>query len=58
MHAGSADEFKIKMYLGYNPNRMQTALLRIGYQRVAEYNRHATHQDVIYVHKDEKPCSA
>jgi FkbM family methyltransferase len=41
-----------------DPGELHAFLIENGYQRVAEYNRHATHQDVIYVHKDEKPCSA
>jgi FkbM family methyltransferase len=41
-----------------DPRELEAFLTKSGYKRVAEYNRHATHQDAIYVHKDEKPCSA
>jgi hypothetical protein len=36
-----------------DPRELDSFLTLNGYKRVAEYNRHATHQDVIYIHKDE-----
>lgn len=40
-----------------DPCELDAFLTGGGYKRVAEYNRHATHQDVIYIHKDEPICS-
>ena len=40
-----------------DPQKLQTFLTDHGFLRIADYNRHATHQDVIYVHKEEGLCS-
>lgn len=40
------------------PEELQAFLAARGYIRHLEYNRHSTHQDVIYLHKDEKPCAS
>lgn len=36
------------------PPEIQSLLESYGYRRMTAYNRHATHQDVIYVHQDEE----
>ncbi|QDU76874.1 hypothetical protein Pan97_39310 [Bremerella volcania] len=36
-----------------DPKALDAFLTKQGYVRVADYNRHSTHQDAIYVHKDE-----
>lgn len=41
-----------------DPGELHAFLIESGYKRVAEYNRHATHQDAIYIHKGEPICSA
>jgi FkbM family methyltransferase len=41
-----------------DPKELHALLTSHHYIRVADYNRHPTHQDAIYVHKDEPPCSA
>jgi len=41
-----------------DPKDLDTFLTDLGFVRVTAYNRHPTHQDAIYVHQDEKPCSA
>lgn len=41
-----------------DPRELHAFLTASGYVRVADYNRHPTHQDAIYVHKDEPVCSA
>lgn len=38
-----------------DPKELRAFLADRGYVRAADYNRHPTHQDAIYVHKDEKP---
>jgi len=37
-----------------DPQELRAFLADNGYVRVADYNRHTTHQDAIYVHKDER----
>jgi FkbM family methyltransferase len=39
------------------PDEIRALLESFNYVRVADYNRHPTHQDVIYVHREER-CSA
>jgi FkbM family methyltransferase len=39
------------------PEELHAFLTNHGYVRIADYNRHATHQDAIYAHREE-PCSA
>ena len=40
-----------------DPQELHQFLTDHGYVRIADYNRHPTHQDVIYAHREE-PCSA
>ena len=40
-----------------DPRELHAFLADHGYVRMADYNRHPTHQDVIYAHREE-PCSA
>jgi len=37
-----------------NIKKINAFLADFGYDRVQEYNKHPHHQDVIYIHKDEK----
>ncbi|MEX2139800.1 MAG: FkbM family methyltransferase [Pirellulales bacterium] len=37
-----------------DPQELHEFLCSNGYVRVADYNRYSTHQDAIYVHRDEK----
>lgn len=41
-----------------DPEELHEFLTEHGYVRVADYNRHPTHQDAIYVHEDEKRAMA
>lgn len=41
-----------------DPQELHAFLTSSGFVRVADYNRHATHQDAIYVHAEELACSA
>jgi hypothetical protein len=39
-----------------DPRDLHAFLADHGYVRIADYNRHPTHQDVIYVHHGERPA--
>ena len=41
-----------------DPRDLHAFLTANGFVRVADYNRHPTHQDAIYVHQEELACSA